>query len=558
MPDITQKPCLVRTGQGFSLSYQNRLLYSKYAPQKAIVQTVARLTVLPHTLILCASPCLWYGLSELLAKLPADCFVLGIEADEHLHDVAAAELRSILAQWQTAHGDPPPVALLRRDEILDIVEIITAGRSQGVSLPPIHSFRRAILLEMSGGTAFHADEYQQIAFAAENAIASFWKNRITLTKLGRLFSRNVFRNLAALPRSVPLASFLKSVDRPIVVFGAGESAGQTIAEIPHDAWKSYFVLSVDAALPVLVANGIVPHAVVAVESQLAIEKAYIGCTGLDITLFADLSSRRQVTAHTAGAVSYSASQFADTQFLADLRARGLLPPDVPAMGSVGLTATYLALNLRANAAVPVYVTGLDFSFSPGATHTRGAPAHTARLIAANRLMPAANDDAAFRPGARFVPGKNGIVCTDKALSGYVRQFAGFFGSAENLFDLGKSGLALGIARADTIADTPPAACPRTKTETTYTDNMQQAVDAFFAQENAALERLKALLMHGDRVKSPDMTVREEIAQLLARREYLYLHFPDGYQCNVDDLSFLKRVRSEIDFFLKDIQRAAAR
>ncbi|MDE5798974.1 MAG: hypothetical protein K2H73_08185, partial [Treponemataceae bacterium] len=105
MPDITQKPCLVRTGQGFSLSYQNRLLYSKYAPQKAIVQTIARLTVLPHTLILCASPCLWYGLRELLAKLPADCFVLGIEADKNLHNVAAAELRNILAQWQAEQGD---------------------------------------------------------------------------------------------------------------------------------------------------------------------------------------------------------------------------------------------------------------------------------------------------------------------------------------------------------------------------------------------------------------------------------------------------------------------
>ncbi len=557
MPDITQKPCLVHTGQGFSLSYQNRLLYSKYAPQKAIVQTIERLTVLPHTLILCASPCLWYGLGELLAKLPAHCFVLGIEADENLHDLAAAELRRLTAQWQTEHGSQPPVALLRRDEMLDIVEIIAAGRTQDVSLPPLHSFRRAIMLEMSGGTAFQADQYRRIAFAAENAIASFWKNRITLTKLGRLFSRNVFRNLAALPRSAPLASFLKSIDRPIVVFGAGESAGQTLAAMPHDKWKSYFVLAVDAALPVLVANGIVPHAVVAVESQLAIEKAYIGCTGLNVTLFADLSSRRQVTAHTAGPVSYIASQFADTRFLADLRARGLLPPAVPALGSVGLTATYLALNLRSTPAVPVYVTGLDFSFSPGATHTRGAPAHTARLIAANRLMPAANYDAAFRQGAQFAAGKNGIVCTDKALSGYARQFAGVFGGTQNLFDLGKSGLPLGIARAHTIADAPPAACPRTKTEAAYTEDVCRAVDAFFAQERAALERLKALLMHGERVKSPDMTVQEEIAQILARREYLYLHFPDGYQCNAGDLSFLKRVRSEIDFFLKDIQLAAA-
>lgn len=558
MPDLTQKPCLVQTGQGFSLSYQNRLLYSKYAPQKAIVQTVERLPLLPHTLILCVSPCLWHGLPELLAKLPTHCFVLGIEADEHLHEVAATSLQNLLAQRQTGNGAPPPVALLRTDEIMDIVEIISTGKGRAASLPPLHSFRRAIMLEMSGGTAFHADDYRRIARAAQDTIAAFWKNRATLTKLGRLFSRNLFRNLAALPRSVPLAAYHKTVERPIVVFGAGESAGQTIAAMPCGTWRSCFVLAVDAALPVLVASGITPHAIVAVESQLAIEKAYIGCTKTNATIFADMSSRQQVTAHTTGAVCYIASRFADTRFLADLRARGLLPPDVPALGSVGLTATYLALNLRATSDVPVYVTGLDFSFSPGATHTRGAPAHTARLAAANRLMPAAHYNAAFRTGAGFAQGKNGAVCTDRALSGYAQQFAGFFGGTKNLFDLGASGLPLGIARADGIADTPPSPYIYRKNELSFGDDLQQHTDAFFAQEIAALERLKDLLTHGERAASPGTTAREEIAQMLARREYLYLHFPDGYQCNADDLSFLKRVRGEIDVFLKDLRLAAAR
>ena len=35
------KPCLVETGRGFSVKYKDRLLYSKYDPQKNILKAVA-------------------------------------------------------------------------------------------------------------------------------------------------------------------------------------------------------------------------------------------------------------------------------------------------------------------------------------------------------------------------------------------------------------------------------------------------------------------------------------------------------------------------------------
>ncbi|MBQ6782369.1 MAG: DUF115 domain-containing protein [Treponema sp.] len=582
MSEVATKPCLVQTGQGFSVSYNGRFLYSKYAPKKAIAQTVANLSLLPGTLILCASPCLWYGLPELLQKLPADCFVLGIEVDAQLYEVAKAELEKIrtasegnfcglpTTQAQDARQSLP-VALLFPDELFDIVEIISSGKTKhdaawNFSFPPIHRFRRAIMLEMSGGTAFYADTYKKIAFAAENTIATFWKNRLTLTKLGRLFSRNVFHNLSALPRSVPLSSYLKKICRPIVVFGAGESAGKTIASVPRTAWQDCYVLCVDAALSVLKASKIKPDGIVAVESQLAIEKAYIGYTDSTTsasnrnqcpTLFSDMSSRKQVTTHTGGNVVYFASEFARTHFLEDLQTAGLLPPQIPALGSVGLTAVYLALQLRATTDIPVYVTGLDFSFSLGATHTRGAPAHTARLCSANRLRPLANYDAAFRTGAQFVQGKNGGIFTDTALSGYAQQFAGVFAGTKNLFDIGESGLDLGIVRRDLNfqnhggSHAKPDDCP--EIESDDFERLTPQVTAFFAEERKALFRLKDLLVNGDAARSKTMTVQEEIGTILARREYLYLHFPDGYECKPSDISFLKRVRSEIDFFLKDMR-----
>ena len=45
--------------------------------------------------------------------------------------------------------------------------------------------------------------------------------------------------------------------------------------------------------------------------------------------------------------------------------------------------------------------------------------------------------------------------------------------------------------------------------------------------------------------------KKQLFALLESMDYLYLHFPDGHKASLE-ISFLKRVRAEIDFFLKDI------
>jgi hypothetical protein len=55
-------------------------------------------------------------------------------------------------------------------------------------------------------------------------------------------------------------------------------------------------------------------------------------------------------------------------------------------------------------------------------------------------------------------------------------------------------------------------------------------------------------------KLDDAAREKEIYAILSDHEYLFLHFPDGYKPSTAP-SFLKRVRAEIDFFLKDIRRA---
>ena len=164
-------------------------------------------------------------------------------------------------------------------------------------------------------------------------------------------------------------------------------------------------------------------------------------------------------------------------------------------------------------------------------------------------------------GARKIIGKNGIeVFTDTALEGYAKSFADFFAGTLNLYDCGKQGIGLGLekigsekARAylETISSLTQ--------ETTLSSGKElpaqslQQIRTFLESEEKALNRIKELLMFGRDVASCSCSLEDELHSLIAPREYLFLHFPDGYKCDTKDLSFLKRIRGQIDFFLKDIK-----
>ena len=89
------EPCLVETRQGFSVLYQNKPLYSKYAPKDSIKKIIDSLNILPNTLILCFSPLLAYGLEELFEKLPENCFVLALEKNK-IPNVYGIESTSVI------------------------------------------------------------------------------------------------------------------------------------------------------------------------------------------------------------------------------------------------------------------------------------------------------------------------------------------------------------------------------------------------------------------------------------------------------------------------------
>lgn len=534
-----QKPCAVQkieTSQGFSVSYKEHLLYSKYNPRKNIITAVENLQLLSGTIILCCSPVLGYGIKELLQKLPENCFIILCEAEQELFDFTTTEKSLELSDNRIINCKPEELNNLP----LKLYDLAVTGL-----------YKRVIRLDMSAGTQFQKDYYDKLFTACSDSVMTFWKNRITLTKFGRRYSKNLFENLHYLSDSKPITDFFNTIEKPIIVFGAGESTQKLINGLLHrcaprnDVFKSFYILCADTALQPLLKNGIHPDGVFIEEAQAVITKAFIGVPE-DIQIFAGLSSIPTLAHKTANKnISYFFTEYTKAKFIENLKSKSFMPPANMPFGSVGLTAVYYALKFRKDESVPVYVTGLDFSYSTGVTHTKNALAHILRLITGNRLISIANYSAAYGTAAeQFIDKSGRKFITTPSLKNYAAMFNNLFGNTKNLFDSGECGIPLAIPKAFPE--------PSDKNEmniktTVFSQSQNEEIQNYLENEKKSLEYLRELLTGKTEFTGEELS--EEIKKIVEPREYLYLHFPDGYKFTLNQ-SFLNRIRTELDFFLK--------
>lgn len=556
-----EKPCKVSTERGFSILYKNRYLYSKYNPQKAILQTIASLEIREGTLILCFSPGLWYGFTELIAKLPENCLLVACEADPALHNFSKEELSGCQNLSNSR------LIFLSHEEALQFPQNLAQDIEKKFPQIKKEFVKRVIRLDFSAGVQFNQEFYTKIFSLCQTVTAQFWKNRLTLVKFGRLYSSNLIQNIARsqTSKSIRFEKLKKSISKPVLVLGTGESLERTVNLLADkNLRKKCYILAADATLPVLTANGIFPDAVAGVESQLAIEKSYIGTashTEKPFLFFADTTSRFHVADIAPGKVCYFTSEYDTNNFFCRLKNLGILPRVFPPMGSVGLSAVYIALNLRTNENIPVFVSGMDFSFSAGKTHSNGSASHKAQLTASSRLSPPGNYAAAFDPSNSALIGKNNIkIITTPVLLNYAQNFPLWFENCRNLFDIGQRGIKLNlpllsenefVQKLSTFSLTTPEL-----SETHEYQSLKTQTFKFIEEELFNLNELKDILSGNTKKLSQenDFNQKQKILEILKDRNYLYLHFPDGFRANLE-ISFLKRVRSELNFFIKTFSLA---
>ena len=560
-----EKPELIPIDSGFSVLYKDKYLYSKRSPQKNILQLISSIVIQNETLVLCVSPVLGYGLKELLEKLPTDSFALALEADEELLNLSKNKIdKDILENSKFLYTGTNSVNIL-----LNRLDDFIKGKK----------IRRVIRIDFSGGAALNQSFYSQAFDFISQYISQIWINRLTLIQFGRNYARNFFKNYYSILRSIVkspdkssalnINSYFgslieKSVNRPIVVIGAGPSLDSSIEFIKENRDK-LFVLAVDAAFSGLYPE-IRPDAVVLLESQYWIQKAFIGITDLDIPIIADLTSNPSLLVKLNGNkafffTDYSAPDSAASSFFSVLKEKNILPLRFEAMGSVGLAALALAERLAFDG-LPIFHTGLDFSWGRGFSHSKLSYQVKNLFSDISKIKSLYTGESLFPNKLSFEKGKNGsLAFTSPNLKNYGELYKKLFASKENFFDIGQSGLELNSKKIhfntakkiiDDFYSCYESSCSINKNNDkknfinyNYADK-EKAIKDFLISEKERLLRLKDIFT--GKINSSDA----EIKTLLLSMPYLYLHFPDYNSLSetILDKHFLSRVRIEIEYFLK--------
>lgn len=550
---INEKPCLVEAKQGFSVSYKNKLLYSKYNPISPIEKAIENLSIPDGTLVLAFSPVLCYGLDLLLKKIQNNSFLFLIENDFSLFEFS---LNCPESKIRNFDFNSTNICYKNLQTQNDIYKIFNDKKF----LDKIKTCKRVLKINLSAIFPEQEKFYQDTFNLFSNYIAQFWKNQITLVKLGKLFSKNIFLNLPQIANSKKI--ILNSIDKPILVFGAGTSLDKTIKDFENAkiSINNFFIICVDSALKPLSNYGITPDIVVAVESQLANEKAFIGTKNIPYLLISDLTSRPNINKYHNQNISFIFTEYCNANFFERIKNLSLPIHNFNPLGSVGLYAIELAIKLRKNTC-PIFFTGLDFAYKTDATHCKNAPASFTKLINSNRTNSQIKVDSSFKIGVNSFNIENKKIISDKALQNYAIQFVENFSNIQNLYNLSDVSIFDFVDNNKKINQTEVTKIIEI-TKNIFTDkekkeihfvekiscDTKDKIKNFISNEIIELEEIKNYLTNGN-------IQIESLLEKINQHDYLFIHFPDGYKNATEDISFLKRVRNEIDFFLKILNRS---
>ena len=540
-------PELVETGGALNVRYRGRLLYSERGPVSSAARAAGACDPGPARLHLVLSPALWYGVPELLARMGEGSMALCVEGDPVLARLSRERMPAAL------RGDPRIVFI----EASTRSGMVEAARALG-------RFRRSSLLRLSGGAQALSTEGAAAAAILQAEYAAYWRSKATLLGMGRLWARNIFRNLAALP-DMELSSFPR-IDRPAVVCGAGPSLEASLGLISR-LREGLFVAACDTSLPALLDSGIEPDLVVCLEGQAFNLGDFTPAGSRRLSIAADISSHPATFRLGPGARLLTAVEIAPSSFLRRIAGLGLPLLPCPPLGSVGVHAVHLVRRL---AEAPVFITGLDFSFEAGKTHGRGAPALSAELRRMGRLAPFRGQAAsAYRDGVRPAPEARpwGVappgdgralrpapaMLTDPALSSYAALLADEARQpGPPVLDLRDRGLPLGLPRlseaeAEALVESwkpasPDAATVNAPPSVPEPGAIRRTVQGFIGGEAARLEALY------DFMKGRGSMGREAFRLMAEESDYLLWPVADAERLPGFPQDLLNRLLVEVEYW----------
>ncbi|MCD6396117.1 MAG: hypothetical protein J7L71_01135, partial [Spirochaetaceae bacterium] len=251
-----------------------------------------------------------------------------------------------------------------------------------------------------------------------------------------------------------------------------------------------------------------------------------------------------------GNVTTFISNFANTKLLDRLEKYKLLPKRLPALGSVGITALYIALETSSN---NVFFTGLDFSYKIGKSHANGSPGHFLNLGTTNRLKPLEQPGIYYLRPLIHTKDKEGNPCiSDLILSSYSKLKASTFKENKRLKDIGIGGLYNGSEFQNTSEISLIHNCksqndPGIKQTSSFPDKYQ----TFIRNE---LELLKKVYSEAFQYLSAKGANSENLIKLLKEVDYIYIHFPDKSPYPTLEAGYLKRILVSCGYYINIFER----
>ncbi len=414
---MDDKPLLIETSKGLSIKYRERFLYSKYNPHNSIGKLLKSKILQSKTIYLIPSPLLGYGIKNLQDLLPPDSLLVFIEIDDNLYSLT----------------DNKNVHFIKTGfDFLDILKDIEFS-----------DYIKCEILSLNGAYDLYKKDYDRLYKVLLNHLHNHWKNRYTLTQMGQLWVKNCLINLKDLHNAKPLTELTTS--KPIVIIGAGESTESVLPMLKRNR-DDIFILCVDTALQILLEVEITPDCVVALEGQFYNLPDFYGSKGKKIDLIYDLSSYPPVTRNLFGNRYYTVTEFSKSSLLNKLKDLNVASNFLPPMGSVGITAIYISLQITNSS---IFLAGLDFSYLRGKTHSKGTPYHKTTLNTWLKTNPGDSYIQCLKRPLMFKNNKiNKIENTDSILFEYSLYAKELLYGTSRVFDLTNRGMDLGIKLID--------------------------------------------------------------------------------------------------------------
>jgi hypothetical protein len=278
---------------------------------------------------------------------------------------------------------------------------------------------RAAILELKAAVAAEPAWFERARRAAERWNAKGRVNEQTLRRFGRLWVRNLARNLgeaAETPGIERLESLFSGL--PAIVLAAGPSLDLVLPRIKELSRRA-LVVCVDTALRSLLRCGIEPDFLVVVDPQYWNWRHLAGLSSPSSLLVSEMTTWPAVfRAHRRGTFLGGSLFPLGRRIEAFTGEKGRLG----AGGSVATSAWDLC---RLMGCSPVWMAGLDLSYPGGQTHARASLFEQRALAAGRRLEPASSAQAAALVGGPSFEGlsaEGGRVRSDQRMTLYAWWF----------------------------------------------------------------------------------------------------------------------------------------